>query len=100
MEQKQRQRYLESVNLIVAEMQLLSLAKRKKKKKKGIRLLAQESPRLLPRLRQHEQVQYPVKSNTSVARRQARVSLENKFNSTQSVAQSQLIERREDSGSS
>lgn len=99
MEQKQRQRYLESVNLIVAEMQLLSLAKRKKKKK-GIRLLAQESPRLLPRLRQHEQVQYPVKSNTSVARRQARVSLENKFNSTQSVAQSQLIERREDSGSS
>lgn len=34
MEQKQRQRYLESVNLIVAEMQLLSLAKRKKKKKR------------------------------------------------------------------
>ena len=54
MEQKKRQRYLESVNRIVTEMQLLSLAKQVEKVKE-IWLLAQESPRLLLRLRHQVQ---------------------------------------------
>lgn len=50
MEQTQRQRYLESVSVIATEMQLLSLAKQVGEVKE-LWHLAQESPRLLLRLR-------------------------------------------------
>ena len=71
MEQKQWQKYLESASVIVAEIQLLSLAKWVGKVKE-IWHLAQESTRMLLRLRcqAQAQAQQPANSNPPAGKKQ------------------------------